>query len=300
MCSASTCKCPAIQNAMGREVGAMCHEGRRRSLRRRQLLPTTDALLSWHSDPLRHDSVGSGYWNCTSALEQVCPFDRYRHDPTGCTSCAATNMAALEEAGCDDGAIAHGCNGNYENCFRVLDGLCSQEKLSSPTSCQACAHSHTSQLEDANCTQFFINYECDDGHHHHENEWEAYIDKLACHLNGTWYSTREEGECKSAAGAANESCLWKVKAKGRTVNASCVDGAVISAVKKSRPDCFKHCPQPTNVSSACYLHCLFDTMVGNDTATPPVPAIAAADIVDAFTKSFADEASGGCPSVSTD
>jgi hypothetical protein len=39
----------------------------------------------------------------------------------------------------------------------------------------------------------------------------------------------------------------------------------IGAWPQVRPQCFSACPQPANQSSACYLRCFFDTMVGNQT-----------------------------------
>lgn len=283
-CDKTQCSCPAIQTmAMGREQRAMCHDGRRR--------------LQQPSPP--PPPPPHGFWNCTAALEAVCPWQQFRNDPAGCASCATDNTNVLEAAGCDQAAIAAGCGGNYEQCFSVLDSLCSAEALAAPTSCEACAHSpaNTKALEAANCTQFFIDYECN-GHHRHENIWESYISELGCHLNGTWYSTREEGECKPGATPASDpNCFWKVKQEGRTVNASCVDGNVIAVVEKVRPDCFKACPQPTNQTSSCYLRCFFNTMVGN--ASAKLEAMPAADILRPFTNSFSssDPATGGCPSV---
>lgn len=90
---------------------------------------------------------------------------------------------------------------------------------------------------------------------------------------------------------------WKIKETGRTVNQTCVDGKIIDVVEKIRPECFAKCPQPTNSSSACYLHCFFDTMVGNDQAKPPVPAMDPQAIVAPFVAAFDDESKGGCASV---
>ena len=70
-------------------------------------------------------------------------------------------------------------------------------------------------------------------------------------------------------------------------------------VESVRPECFQACSPAdrTNQSSACYLHCFFDTMVGNSTATPAVPKMKAEDVLAPFVASFAtdDPAKGGCP-----
>ena len=74
---------------------------------------------------------------------------------------------------------------------------------------------------------------------------------------------------------------------------------VIKAVESVRPECFEACPaaERTNQSSACYLHCFFDTMVGNSTAKPPVPKMKGSDVLAPFVASFAsdDPTKGGCP-----
>ena len=300
-CDRSECTCGAItQQAMGREESAMCHEGRRRSRRRLQVTSGDTNLPDltkegWHSPPAP-PPVPAGFWHCTQVLNDLCPWDQYRHDPAGCSSCATDNSDALKEAGCDQAAISHGCYGNYEKCFAVLDTLCSPAERYNPTSCYSCAHDakHTHALEAANCTEFFLDYECG-RHHHHGSAWEEYIGALACHLNGTWYSTHSAGQCNGNDNDPN--CFWKVAKQGRTVNQTCVDNNVVAAVQKVRPECFAKCPQPTNQSSSCYLHCLFDTMVGN--ATLKVKAMPVADIVQPFVNSFltSDPTKGGCASV---
>jgi hypothetical protein len=69
-CDKSECSCEAINvQAMGREDGAMCHDGRRR---RRLLAELTDA------PPPPPVGPPDGFWKCTAELQNVCPFDRYR------------------------------------------------------------------------------------------------------------------------------------------------------------------------------------------------------------------------------
>merc|ERR1712096_287321 len=132
----------------------------------------------------------------------------------------------------------------------------------------------------------------------------------ACLLNGTWYSTQSTGECTTATHGQlqslqgesdeEEDCFWKIKKKGRAVNASCVDSNVANTVEAMAPSCFSGCPQPQNQSSACYLHCLFDTMLGKlDPKTHKrVGGMTKEAIVGAFVTSFtsSDPEAGGCPS----
>ena len=47
----------------------------------------------------------------------------------------------------------------------------------------------------------------------------------------------------------------------RNVNATCVNNHITDNVVNHGPKCFNACPQPTNQSSACWIHCLFETLV---------------------------------------
>ena len=85
-----------------------------------------------------------------------------------------------------------------------------------------------------------------------DNEWEGYIGQLACVMNGTWYSTQKDGEC--GHGGKGPDCWWRVAETKRTVNQSCIDGLVASAVKKARGNgCWDRCPSAgaTNSTSGC-------------------------------------------------
>ncbi len=57
--------------------------------------------------------------------------------------------------------------------------------------------------------------------------------------------------------------------------------------------------QGTNITSACFLSCLYETLLGNSSAAPPVPPMTREAIMAPFVRSFEskDGASGGCPDV---
>ena len=44
---------------------------------------------------------------------------------------------------------------------------------------------------------------------------------LAQELNGIWYSTEEEGECKGDQRPGDGTCFWRLVENTRVVNASC-------------------------------------------------------------------------------
>jgi hypothetical protein len=104
-------------------------------------------------------------------------------------------------------------------------------------------------------------------------------------LTGTWYSNQAEGEGK----------WWRTAKTKSTINQTCADDRVIEAVQATRPDCWTGCPQPTNRSSACFLDCLFQTMLGNETLkiAPMNPSTVSA----AFEGAFRSDQKGGCPQV---
>merc|ERR1712086_53358 len=127
--------------------------------------------------------------------------------------------------------------------------------------------------------------------HEKHSKWFEYVGGLGCLTDGTWYSTRAEGECKGDV--VDESCWWRLAQQHRTVNASCVDDHVVAAVQKHRPECWRSCDQPTNRSSACFLTCLFETILGN--STNGVKPLNRQDVVQPFADAFKTEQQGGCP-----
>eukprot|EP00658_Telonema_sp_P-2_P061336 TRINITY_DN50042_c0_g1_i1.p1 TRINITY_DN50042_c0_g1~~TRINITY_DN50042_c0_g1_i1.p1 ORF type:complete len:396 (-),score=75.78 TRINITY_DN50042_c0_g1_i1:425-1612(-) len=127
----------------------------------------------------------------------------------------------------------------------------------------------------------------------YDSRWFRYVEGLACLLDGTWYSTRAEGECKGTA--VGDGCWWRLAATHRTVNSTCVDDRVIEAVRSERPGCWGGCPQPHNRTTACWLDCLFETMLGN--ASAGVPAMDRNQLVSPFLAAFLPPEQGGCPDI---
>ena len=205
-CSHDKCSCEAIEKmAMGKEAGAMCHEGGHG--RRRQLDEAPE-------EP-------PPYWTCSQAVRTAC--GSYRHNPTGCESCATTHAATLKAAGCTTEFIDHACSANFDSCDTAVSGICAEAiATGSEQACVQCALNNTAALMDANCTAEYLEYACGGGGGH-SNPWEEYISELGCLLNGTWFSTREEGECKAGQNPATDDCWWTVGKVGRTVNQTCVD-----------------------------------------------------------------------------
>jgi hypothetical protein len=112
------------------------------------------------------------------------------------------------------------------------------------------------------------------------------IGKLSNLFNGIWYSTQAPGQCVHPGEVLGKDCWWRVINQTAQVNASCVNGAMINKAVNERPECFKGCPEPENELSECWVACLFETLVGNKSAVPPVPEISPDVLIDVFEKSF--------------
>ena len=65
-----------------------------------------------------------------------------------------------------------------------------------------------------------------------------------------------------------------------------------------RDSCWTGCPdhQGNNITSACFLGCLFfETVLGNANATPEVSALTREEIMDPFVAAFGPPSKAGCP-----
>ena len=121
--------------------------------------------------------------------------------------------------------------------------------------------------------------------------------QLAVLLNGSWYSTREEGECAEGQVPGKDDCWWRTVEQTSNVNSSCVNGNLLKTVQKARPECWDACgPDAKNMSSECFIKCVFETIVGNKTSK--VPPMKKETLVNAFESSFvSDDPEYGCPQV---
>ena len=121
--------------------------------------------------------------------------------------------------------------------------------------------------------------------------------QLAVLLNGSWYSTRAEGECKKGQSPGSGDCWWRTIQQTSNVNASCVNGNLLKTAQKARPECWEACgPDAQNMSRVCFIKCVFETLVGNKTSK--IPPMKKETLVNVFESSFdSDNPEFGCPQV---
>lgn len=85
--------------------------------------------------------------------------------------------------------------------------------------------------------------------------WKYNVSKI---VGGTWYSTQASGHC----GRPNASeCQWRVVAERKTVNASCTNANLLSAVQSANPSCFSGCSDPKNITTDCFITCVYNTVI---------------------------------------
>ena len=119
--------------------------------------------------------------------------------------------------------------------------------------------------------------------------WDHWKSSTSRVLGGNWYSTAAEADCDDPAAPG---CGWRVREHLKTVNATCANDNLISAVEKRGAACFKNgaCPMlgdgsAYNRSTNCWVQCFFSAVIGPTPALPagavpwtPLPAMASADL----------------------
>lgn len=269
VCDKSKCSCEAIERlSLGRELSAMCWHhgpsppptlalaGRRTAAplpngRRRSFLPVPGspaALAVTAAAAAAPKATDPQWWTCSGAVYNSCYASLASGSASACEACVTAKQAVLAKAGCVDVVAAKGiCHtvGNIDNnnvtCPAAVGAACpgllhtGGEKT---LACQDCAKA--SAAVGKNCSSWLVNDACYAGDND-QNEWREYMEKLACVMNGTWYSTQGAGECKPGSRAGPD-CWWRIAETKRTVNQSCVDGRVVAAVRKARGDsCWQSC-----------------------------------------------------------
>ncbi len=81
-------------------------------------------------------------------------------------------------------------------------------------------------------------------------------------FGGQWYSTPTRGRCAAEQPVGHAGCTWKVRRLIKQVAKECSDRGVFSTVVRRNQNCFGRCPLPQNTSSACFVNCFYETMLG--------------------------------------
>jgi hypothetical protein len=71
-------------------------------------------------------------------------------------------------------------------------------------------------------------------------------------VGGLWYSTQAGGKCAGPGGGGGSVCTWRVVEKIKTINATCANEALFTAVRGRDPACFA---DDFNITSDCFLEC---------------------------------------------
>lgn len=50
----------------------------------------------------------------------------------------------------------------------------------------------------------------------------------------------------------------------KQINKTCADQVITGIVTGKNPGCFSKCPQPSNMTSSCFITCYYDTVIGPD------------------------------------
>ena len=116
----------------------------------------------------------------------------------------------------------------------------------------------------------------------------GWISKLSSVVDGLWYSTPAMGRCPDGAALGTAGCSWRLVAKEKAVNASCVQQRIYSKVEKENRDCFRLCPggavSPPDRRDKCVVHCFQQATL----------KYKAADLLAPWNEAFADDGTG-CP-----
>ena len=277
-CSRSECNCRAVGwLSVGRQHHPMCFQSSEK--RSNKVYPIPD--LSETSDKAHN------YWKCNELLFQQCADTITKKEH--CLSCA--KRSSLENS-CDKTVIDALCSTSLDVCNSTVVSSCGMTDVGT---CRECAFSEDveNRMMSAHCNSSLVNEACiNNAPPNKGDQYENWMLNFGCMMNGTWYSTTDDGYCN---GTITDDCWWNVDEAIRTVNQTCVDGNVVNSVYNHNSTCFQSCPQPHNISTNCVVDCLYTNIFGEDGGIPMKPS----SLTDAFLKSFTetDPAKGGCPEV---
>jgi len=202
---------------------------------------------------------------CNATLKADCGKYQGSHY---CDYCLEENKDGLNKAGCSETDEYNFCHKNY--CNASVGHILADENLS--------VLRKPERGRDADYD--FWNY------------------NMAHKLGGNWYSTTTQGKCRT-----NETgpCYWRVLEPVKRVSSNCQVNQVNSVVTKVGAACFSKCADPSNVTTACWADCFFETSIGNgaSSTTNPTGGMTASALIDAWTAPFKSEdpSKGGCASL---
>jgi hypothetical protein len=134
---------------------------------------------------------------------------------------------------------------------------------------------------------------------------------IGAEFGGHWYSLPAAGECgpshSTGSRLGENSCSWRVVARGKRVSAACLEGHLDNVVERWNRPCFSKLVPPApsnssgsspgNASSEAYLECYLSALLGDPAAA--LGALPPASLVAAWQLAFAstDPAAGGCKAI---
>lgn len=134
-------------------------------------------------------------------------------------------------------------------------------------------------------------------------EWECWRNHLVPKIGGTWWSFFNESYCDDGAPVGTKGCAWRVVELHKTVNNSCLQNHVYSAIEAYQPTaaCYANCTAGAgpgrNVSDPCWVRCTYAAVLGPDGGTPSgtIGGMPITDIQAGWDKAFGSVTAGGCP-----
>ena len=134
-------------------------------------------------------------------------------------------------------------------------------------------------------------------------KWSFWKYNTAMKMGGTWYSTLSEGECHAPDPIGTNNCTWRVVSVPKRVTNECLQKGIKHQVLQQGSTCFNRCVQPLNATSACYIDCYYETLLGPQGGSKALPAgadegnVSASTLVALWKKPFEsdDPKEGGCP-----
>lgn len=139
------------------------------------------------------------------------------------------------------------------------------------------------------------------GGSHKSSVTSNWMEAIVKRTKGGWYSFPGVGRCNATKDFNSPGCTWRVVETTKRVMKSCQDAWVEKSMEKINPACFAACPQPKNASTACFINCFYDALLGTAVRTnASAPGgLTGKQITDIWSAPFKsnDASKGGCPNV---